>query len=55
MKVKITLTVDVDSEVWASEYGLDKSEVRADVKSKVQNDVYSQLVDVLGIANDVTS
>jgi hypothetical protein len=35
MKVRIVLTVDVDPEAWANEYGVDRSEVREDVKRYV--------------------
>ena len=32
MKVKVSYTIDIDAEAWANEFGLDKSEVRADVQ-----------------------
>lgn len=32
MKVKVSYTVDIDADAWASEFGIDKSEVRADVQ-----------------------
>lgn len=53
MKVNVTLTVELDSAVWAAEYGLDPQNVRADVKSLTASSVYGQLVEVLGIATNV--
>jgi hypothetical protein len=32
MKVKVSYTIDIDADAWANEFGLDKSEVRADVQ-----------------------
>lgn len=32
MKVKVQVTIDVDAEAWAEEYGIDKADVRTDVK-----------------------
>lgn len=32
MKVRVSYTVEVDPEGWVSEYGVDPSEVRDDVK-----------------------
>lgn len=37
MKIKIEFTIDVNEDAWATEYGLPLSEVRADVKSYVEN------------------
>lgn len=31
-KVKVSFTLDVDLDAWASEYALEKSEVRADIQ-----------------------
>lgn len=35
MKVKIEMTVEVDVERWANEYGVESRDVREDVKSYV--------------------
>lgn len=35
MKVRITITVDVDADTWAFEYGVDRKDVRADVKDYI--------------------
>ncbi|MFF0743001.1 hypothetical protein ACFYVL_21640 [Streptomyces sp. NPDC004111] len=35
MKVRITITVDVDAEAWALDYGLDLKDVRSDVKEYI--------------------
>lgn len=32
MKVKISYTLEIDADAWANEFGLDKSEVRADIQ-----------------------
>lgn len=32
MKVKVSYTIDIDADGWADEFGLDKSQVRADVQ-----------------------
>lgn len=32
MKVRISYSVDIDAEAWADEFGLEQSEVRADVQ-----------------------
>lgn len=51
MKVRITLTVDIDPEAWDMNYGTgtDPAAVRADVKTYVEGTVHEQLrqVDVL--------
>jgi len=39
MKISITLTIDVDPEQWADNYGIEKSDVRGDVKTYVHNAV----------------
>lgn len=35
MKIKITVTVDVDAEAWIAEYGIDKTELRDDVRASI--------------------
>ncbi|MFD7164908.1 hypothetical protein [Streptomyces violascens] len=40
MKVRITITLDVDAEAWAHEYGLDRRDVREDVKDYVGHHVF---------------
>ena len=39
MKISITLTIDVDPDEWADNYGIEKSEVREDVKTYVRTAV----------------
>lgn len=39
MKVTVTIKLDIDAEAWATEYGLDPSEVVRDVKRHVTNNV----------------
>ena len=43
MKIRISFTVDIDPEVWALEYGLDRSEVRADVQTYIAESVRQDL------------
>lgn len=54
MKVRMNVTVELDPEVWASEYGLNVTEVRADVREKISTDLHSLLVESLSIAKTVT-
>lgn len=39
MKVRLTVTLEVDAEAWANEYGLDKDEVRKDVRASIETSV----------------
>lgn len=39
MKISITLTIDVDPEAWADNYGIEKGAVREDVKTYVHSTV----------------
>lgn len=39
MKIKVTVTVDVDAEAWMEEYGIPKREVRQDVCSAISASV----------------
>jgi hypothetical protein len=48
MKIKITETINVDAEAWAYEFGVDKSEVRDDVKAYFNNWLQQQ-VENLGL------
>lgn len=43
MKVRVLLSIDVDPDRWATEYGIDKREVRADVTRYVEYLVQGQL------------
>jgi hypothetical protein len=52
VKIALTVTLDVDPEVWASEYGLSRDDVRADVQAHLMNTVYEHYVNGLGIARD---
>lgn len=54
MKIRVTVTLDVDPATWADEYGVARDEVRADVRAKVGHDLYEHYVGDLGIARDVT-
>ena len=46
MKVKIEFTIHVDADGWATEYGIDRTDVRDDVKSHVHQLVLAQLTDM---------
>jgi hypothetical protein len=46
MKVRVQFTVEIDEEVWASEYGIEKSEVRADVNAHVAEASWAWLKDM---------
>jgi hypothetical protein len=43
MKVRVVLTVDIDREAWATEYGVPVDEVRDDVREYVTNAVKAHL------------
>ena len=43
MKVKIEFTIHVDADGWATEYGIDRTDVRDDVKSHVHYLTLAQL------------
>lgn len=49
MRVRVSFTVDVDPGAWMDEYGVERSEVRADVLRYVENSVRAHLDD-LGLA-----
>ena len=51
MKVEIRFTVEVDSEAWANEYGVELNEVRADVKTYYENVVASTYPGQNGLAS----
>ena len=43
MKILITMTLDVDREAWATEYGLPLTEVRQDVRNYIIAGVQADL------------
>lgn len=50
LKVRIPLTVEIDVDAWADEYGAGtNTEIRADIKRHVENTVRAQL-DALGVS-----
>lgn len=54
MKVRVSLTLDLDPDAWAREYGLADDEIRADVKVSVSELVYQHYgPDGLGLLNGV--
>ena len=56
MKVRIDVTVDVDAEAWAYEFGLSRSDVRADVREYFRLLVQGQLAELqLGSQDGRTS
>jgi len=59
MRIALTVTLDVDPEVWANEYGLDTDRpgglaraVRDDVRAHVADAMYEHYVTHLGIARE---
>lgn len=46
MKVSVKVTVDVDVEAWAREYGIAKSEVREDVQDLAHETVLQHLANL---------
>lgn len=55
MKIRIVVTLDVDRDVWADEYGLPHTDraVRDDALMHVRNAVHEHYVRDLGLARDV--
>lgn len=49
MKVRVTTTVDIDPEAWASEFGVDKADVREDVRVYF-NGIVQGTLDNIGLA-----
>lgn len=50
LKVRIPLTVEIDVDAWADEYGAGSTtEIRADIKAHIENMVRAQL-DSLGVS-----
>lgn len=43
-KIRMTVTLDIDTQSWADEYGVEPSEVRADVRAYVQSALYGMPV-----------
>ncbi|MGL5824993.1 MAG: hypothetical protein ACRCYU_09280 [Nocardioides sp.] len=46
MKIQMELTVDVDPDAWAAEYGLDLDQVPSDVRRWITSAVDNQLRDL---------
>jgi hypothetical protein len=46
MKVSVKVTVDVDPEAWAAEYGIARSEVREDVHDLVSEAIHQHLLNL---------
>lgn len=57
MKIRLTVTMDVDSTAWADEYGLTdytRETIKPDVVSSVQNALYGHYgPDNLGLVRDI--
>lgn len=54
MRVRLIVSLDVDEETWASEYGIESSQVRDDVRSHLANVLHEHYVGDLGVARDTT-
>lgn len=55
MKIRVVVTVDVDTDAWAAEYGMDKDDVRDDVKAYVTALVNDSFPVESGLIKDVTT
>lgn len=44
MKIALTVTVDIDVDTWATEYALDRSEVRDDAKTYLEQALHEHLL-----------
>lgn len=56
MKIRMIVTLDVDTATWAAEYGLPATEraVRDDALAHLRNTVHEHYVTNLGIARDAS-
>lgn len=45
MKIAMTITIEIDADAWAAEYGIDRSEVREDVRRYVSTTLYAMPVE----------
>lgn len=52
MKVKVTVTVDIDVAAWTEAYGIDRTEVPQDVRAYIANGATEHLRD-LGLLRSV--
>lgn len=52
MRIRLIVTLDVDPDVWAAEYGIPAAQVRDDVRSHVANTMHEHYVTDLGVAVD---
>jgi hypothetical protein len=55
IKVRMTVTVEVDTSEWASLYGINESEVREDVKGYIRNLVQQSPAQDEGAITSVTA
>lgn len=46
MRIRVTVSVDVDDQAWADEYGMDRRDVRDDVRRYITKAIDSQLSDL---------
>lgn len=44
MKIAIRITVDIDADEWINEYGVDRDEVRADVRRYIETAIWEMPV-----------
>lgn len=46
MRVRVEVTLDVDAEAWCSEYGVERADVRTDVKSHAEQSLLAHFDDL---------
>lgn len=49
MRIRISLTVDVDAERWATEYGVDRADIPEDVRTYVRNALAAAPVPMISV------
>jgi len=52
MRVALTLSLDIDEEAWAAEYGVDPARVRDDVRHHVAAALHGHYVEELRLARE---
>jgi hypothetical protein len=52
MRVRLTVTLDIDPEVWSTEYGVEAARIRDDVRHHLANVMHEHYVTDLGVARE---
>lgn len=53
MRVRLTVTLDIDEAAWTAAYGVEPARMRDDVRAHVADELHGRYVEVLGTAREV--